>query len=219
MIRCAIFDMDGLMFDTELLFLRAMQEYVGPETGVEFPTENILKLLGCNQKDFDRLFPILFGTAITPQKCTELVTFWMRREIETHGMPTKPGLYALLDALKAKGFRLALATGTSRPIALAYLEQTHTRHYFDTIVCGDQVRRGKPDPEIFETAFRLLGGGDPKTCVVFEDSPNGLKAAHAAGFLEICVPDMIDPTLQLSFTPFAKLASLDEAIPLLCEER
>lgn len=215
MIRYAIFDMDGLMFDTERLFARSLTEYVGPKTGVAFPTEGILKLLGCNHRDFERLFPVLFGTKITPQECTELVTYWMKNEIETNGMPVKPGLYALLDALKAAGVRMALATGTSRPIAEIYLRMTRTLAYFDTLVCGDQVRHGKPDPEIFLTAYRLLGGVDPKTCAVLEDSYNGLVAAHAAGFLEICVPDLVDPTPQLDFTPFAKLKSLEEAIPLL----
>ena len=215
MIRPAIFDMDGLMFDTERLFLRALDEYVGPVTGVAFPTENVLQLLGCNHADFNRLFPILFGTAITPQHCTELVTEWMKREIETNGVPVKPGLYALLDALKAAGVRMALATGTSRPIATIYLEMTGTLPYFDTLVCGDQVRRGKPDPEIFETAFRQLGGGDPATCVVFEDSRNGLLAAHSGGFRTVCVPDLIDPTPDLPFTPDATLPFLDAAIPLI----
>ena len=219
-IRYAIFDMDGLMFDTERLFLRSLEEYVGPVTGVAFPTENVLKLLGCNHADFNRLFPQLFGTGITPETCTALVGEWMQREIETNGMPVKPGLYALLDALQRAGVRMALATGTSRPIATIYLEMTNTRAYFDAIVCGDQVAHGKPDPEIFLSAFAALGGDDPDACVVFEDSYNGLVAAHAGGFRTVCVPDLIDPTPQLSFVPDARLSTLDEAIPwILAENR
>jgi HAD superfamily hydrolase (TIGR01509 family) len=211
----AIFDMDGLMFDTERLYMRALLEYVGPKTGVDFPMEGILRTLGCNHADFVRLFPELFGTKITPAYCTELVAEWMQREIETHGMPVKPGLYALLDALKADGYRIALATGTSRPIATIYLERTDTLRYFDAMITGDQVTYGKPNPEIFLLAAKSLKTA-PQNCVVFEDSYNGLCAAHAGGFHTICVPDLVDPTPQLSFAPDAVLKTLNEAIPLLC---
>ena len=215
MIDTAIFDMDGLMFDTERLYLRALTEYVGPKTGVDFPMEGILRTLGCNHQDYLRIFPELFGTAITPEYCAELVSEWMQREIETHGVPVKSGLYALLDALKSRGFRLALATGTARPITAIYLGTTHTRAYFDAIVCGDQVTHGKPDPEIFLTACKAIDS-TPQRCAVFEDSYNGLLAAHAGGFFSICVPDLIDPVSLLPFAPDAVCKTLDEAIPLLC---
>lgn len=216
MIRNVIFDMDGLMFDTELLYVRALEEYVGPKTGVAFPRENILRTLGCNHADFLRLFPELFGTAISPEECTALVTEWMTEEILENGVPTKPGLYTLLDALKANGIRIALATGTSRPIALEYLRRTDTLRYFDAFAFGDQVTHGKPNPEIFLLACDSLGA-KPETTAVFEDSINGLRAAHAGGFFSICVPDLVDPLPYLDFTPDAVLHTLDEAIPLLLD--
>ena len=214
MIDAAIFDMDGLMFDTERLYMRALLEYVGPKTGACFPMEGILRTLGCNHADFVRLFPELFGTVITPAECTELVSEWMQREIESFGVPVKPGLYALLDALKHDGIRIALATGTSRPIALEYLRRTNTLQYFDAFAFGDQVVHGKPDPEIFLIASKALGG-KPEETAVFEDSVNGLRAAHAGGFFSICVPDLIDPVPRLDFKPDAVLPSLSEAIPLI----
>ena len=215
MIRNVIFDMDGLMFDTERLYVRALEEYVGPETGVAFPRESILRTLGCNHADFMRMFPALFGTALPFDACYAMITDWMTKEMEVHGVPVKPGLYALLAALKADGFRIALATGTSRPIALDYLERTDTRKYFDAFAFGDQVAHGKPDPEIFLLAAKALSA-KPEDTAVFEDSINGLKAARAGGFFSICVPDLVDPLPYLDFTPDAVLRSLDEAIPLLC---
>ena len=215
MISCVIFDMDGLMFDTERLYVRALEEYVGPKTGVAFPRENILKTLGMNHADFERSFPTLFGTEISFADCYAMIEHWMRTEMEAHGVPVKPGLYALLDALKASGIRIALASGTSRPIATVYLEMTDTLRYFDALVCGDQVTHGKPDPQIFLLACEALSGR-PETTAVFEDSVNGLKAAHAGGFFSICVPDLIDPLPRLDFTPDAVFRTLDEAIPLLC---
>ena len=214
MIRAAIFDMDGLMFDTERLFLRSLDEYVGPVTGVAFPLDRVLSILGCNHRDFEARFPVLFGTKITPARCTELVTEWVRREIETNGVPVKPGLYDTLDALKADGLRLALATGTKREIATIYLEMTNTLPYFDALVCGDQVAHGKPDPEIFLTAAKALSV-DPGETVVFEDSYNGLLAAQKGGFLSVCIPDLIDPVPRLETPPFASFPVLSDAVPLI----
>lgn len=214
MIKNVIFDMDGLMFDTELLYIRSLEEYVGPKTDVSFPRESALKTLGMNHADFERSFPELFGTAIPFDTCYSMISEWMTAEMEAHGVPVKPGLYALLNALKADGVGIALATGTSKHIALEYLKRTDTLRFFDAFAFGDQVTRGKPDPEIFLLACRQLGG-DPQTTAVFEDSVNGLKAAHAGGFFSVCVPDLVDPVPQLVFTPDAVLRSLDEAIPLI----
>lgn len=213
MIRYAIFDMDGLMFDTERLYVRALEEYVGPKTGIAFPRENALKTLGMNHADFERSFPALFGTEISFQDCYTMISDWMTEEMETHGVPVKPGLYALLNALKARGIRIALATGTSRHIALEYLRRTDTLKYFDAFAFGDQVAHGKPDPEIFLLACKALSG-TPAETAVFEDSINGLKAAHAGGFYSICVPDLVDPVPRLAFKPDAVFHTLDEAIPL-----
>ncbi len=215
MIENVIFDMDGLMFDTERLYVRSLEEYVGPKTGVVFPRENIFKTLGSNHADFRRMFPVLFGTAISFDACYAMIESWMKNEMETNGVPVKPGLYALLDALKASGIGVALATGTSRPIAQEYLRRTDTLKYFDAFAFGDQVPHGKPDPEIFLLACRALHA-EPETTAVFEDSVNGLKAAHAGGFFSVCVPDLIDPLPRLDFTPDAVFRSLDEAIPLIC---
>lgn len=214
MIRAAIFDMDGLMFDTERLFLRSLDEYVGPETGVAFPLDRVLSILGCNHRDFEARFPVLFGTKITPARCTELVTEWMKREIETNGVPVKPGLYDTLDAMKADGILTALATGTRRELASSYLQSTRTLSYFDAAVFGDQVTHGKPDPEIFLTAAKALSV-DPNETVVFEDSYNGLLAAQKGGFLSVCIPDLIDPVPRLETPPFATFPVLSDAVPLI----
>ena len=215
MIRSVIFDMDGLMFDTERLYVRALEEYVGPVTGVAFPRENVLKTLGMNHADFERSYPDLFGTALPFNACYAMITDWMTKEMEAHGVPVKPGLYALLAALKADGIKIALATGTSRHIALEYLRRTDTLRYFDAFAFGDQVAHGKPDPEIFLLAANALSA-KPKDTAVFEDSVNGLRAARAGGFFSICVPDLVDPLPYLDFMPDAVLHALDEAIPLLC---
>ena len=116
-----------------------------------------------------------------------------------------------MDYLRDKGVRLAVATATPRERTLKYLEKIGTADRFDAVVCGDMVTSGKPDPEIYLTAARELGL-PPENCAAFEDSPNGLKAARAAGCQVIMIPDMTQP--QPEDEPFydAVYSSLDEAI-------
>ena len=216
-IKGAIFDMDGLMFDTERLFVESFEKAVGPALGMDFPREDLKKLLGCNKKATQELFPKLFGTKYTCDECYAIGDAWVEKYIAENGVPLKAGIEELLIWLKANDFKCVVATATNRNKAWGYIESVGLDKYFDTIVGGDMVTKGKPDPQTFQMDAEKLGSTDPGQCVVFEDSRNGLLAAHNANMAAIIVPDLLDPTEDHPGLCYAKVKTLSDAIPILEE--
>lgn len=211
----AIFDMDGLMFDTERLFVESFEKQVSLETGMKFEREDLKKLLGCNKAATEKLFPELFGTKYSCQECYAISDRWVKEYLEENGIPVKPGLEELLKWLKKNGFKCAVATATNRDKAWNYIKSTGVDIYFDTIVGGDMVTKGKPDPQTFQLAAEALGASNPEQCVVFEDSRNGLLAGHNAHMAVIVVPDLLDPTEDYPDLCYAKVHTLKDAIQIL----
>jgi len=122
-------------------------------------------------------------------------------------VPVKDGLLALLDFLDGAGIPKAVATSTERTRALRLLELAGVLNRFDAVVCGDEVARGKPCPDIFLTAAARLGC-DPSTCMVLEDSESGLRAAHQAGMLPVLIPDLKMPSAEVRALTFRTFQSL-----------
>ena len=161
----AIFDMDGLMFDTENLFVRAFEEAIGPEIGYRFSREKMKQLIGLNHQAALETFPRLFPGCPAPcEACLTRFRAWMQEYIRENGIPVKPGLRTLLAWLKEQGVSCAVATSTDTKVAKSYLENAGITAYFQTISGGDQVTRSKPDPEIFHLAMRALGQSESATC-------------------------------------------------------
>lgn len=212
----AIFDMDGLMFDTENLFIRGFVEAIGPEIGYRFTREGILQLVGLNHETTNRMFPEVFpGCPEDYERCTKRFRAWMNDYFAKFGVPVKPGLRELLAWLKEQNIPCAVATSSDTSVARQYLEDAKITAYFDAIIGGDQVTKSKPDPEIFQLAMRALGAESALQCVVFEDSKNGLLAGSAGGFSVVVVPDVMDPTLACPGLCYAKCKTLAEAIGVL----
>ena len=126
----------------------------------------------------------------------------------------QPGLLPLLEELKARGIPAALATSTTRPTAWGYLTRAGVKDYFAASVCGGEVERPKPNPDVFLKAAGLLGL-DPGTCMVLEDSPNGIRAGAAAGCKAVMVPDLMEPTGELRALAAAIVPDLFAVVPLL----
>jgi HAD superfamily hydrolase (TIGR01509 family) len=116
--------------------------------------------------------------------------------VKAEGIPVKKGLIELLEFLKERDIKIALATSTSHETARFNLEISNTLKYFDTLVCGNDVKNGKPHPEVFLTAAERLGA-KPENCLAYEDSINGIKSAYAAGMVTVMVPDYIPPTEEI----------------------
>ena len=187
MLQGALFDMDGLMFDTERIgrdgWLAAARQL-----GIAIPGTVIAAMRGTGT-DACRA---LFNAAIPGAHYDEAHALRLRyadEVIRREGLPVKPGLYELLDWLGAQGIPAVLATSTRRETALAYLEAAGVADRFAAAVFGPEVRRPKPAPDVFLAAAAAIGAA-PAACVVLEDSPNGLKAARAAGCKAVVVPDL-----------------------------
>lgn len=216
-LKYAVFDMDGLMFDTERLLVQAFQTQVSGVAGCQFPEKDLKRVLGMNFKDTENLFKDMFKSRIPFSECWRLANIWIDNYIGVHGVPQKPGLLALLEWMKARDIHMAVATGSDRETARRYLSGAGVLAYFEVIIGGDMVLRGKPDPLIFEIAVNILGCEDKRECVVLDDSANGLLAAYRAGIPLIAVPDLIDPTVGNEGMYLAKAANLTEVISILPE--
>ncbi len=134
--------------------------------------------------------------------------------IERNGMPYKSGLFELLDYLQTNNYKITVATSTESAKVKYYFDKSGLNEYIDKIVCGDMVKKGKPEPDIYLKASELLGLA-PADCLALEDSPNGILSAHRAGIRPVMIPDLIEPDDALRKIIFAEVPTLSHVIELL----
>lgn len=196
MIEAVLFDMDGLMFDTERLW-DTLWEPACQALGVPMPedTESFYAsgrgLAGQYlQEHVHKYFP-----QVDPQKMLDKI-WQIGDERFAQGVPCKPGLKELLALLEERGLPRIVASSSPRNMIEQNLQTTGTARYFHDIVCGADVEHSKPAPDIFLEAARRLGL-DIRDCLVLEDSYNGVRAGHAAGAVTIMVPDLAQPDEEI----------------------
>ncbi|MDB5895456.1 MAG: phosphatase [Rhodoferax sp.] len=211
--RAVVFDMDGLLLNTESLARRALLE-AGRAHGLPLTDRFCELLIGvpadrCRQLLFEHHGPdapadALFNTA------SRLLT----AQIDAGFMALKPGVAELLDWLDAAGLPRAVATSSALPKALHHLERAGIAQRFNAILCRDDVARGKPHPDLYLAAAAALGLL-PGQCLALEDSYNGVRAAFAAGMPVIMVPDLLPPTDEMRRQSLAVMPSLHQVTALL----
>ncbi|ACB94584.1 HAD family hydrolase [Beijerinckia indica] len=193
--QSVIFDMDGLLIDSESLAMKALNK-AGEEMGYDTPFSFCQAMIGvpidrCRSLVAERFgedFPLDLYFATSDKHFTSLV--------EAGHLQLKAGVENLLGALEEQGISKAVATSSSRRKADHHLELIGIRERFSAIITRDDVQRGKPDPDPFLRAAEALQT-PPERCLVLEDSHNGVRAAHAAGMRVIMVPDLLGPTDEM----------------------
>ena len=208
-----ILDMDGLMLDTEAISLRVWRE-AAVDLGYVLSDQLCDGMVGRTATANMAQLLDHFGTEFPAAELARSAGARYRAHLETHGVKRKPGLEEFLSFLDHRGLARAVATSTDTTLATCKLAQAGVLGYFDVIVGGDQVSRGKPAPDIFLLAATRLGYR-PADCVVLEDSGPGIEAAAAAGMRSILIPDGRVPAGPVRRTVHATAASLNDARALI----
>lgn len=189
MLKAVIFDMDGLMFDTERV-CKELSQKAASAHGIQKVQELVLRTLGSSHEKVTKEWEREFGEK--GKRILELREQYLNEYYRKNRVPEKKGLKELLKKLRKCGYYLAVASSTSEIRVRYFLESAGIEDYFCYVVCGDMVSSSKPDPEIY---FRTAKGIGVKTeeCFVLEDSRNGVMAAYCAGCRVIMVPDLWEP--------------------------
>lgn len=213
MIKAAIFDMDGLMFDTER-YVKEIWDEIGGELGYEHVSEVMPLTMGRRLNTTADIFAEHFGPEFPFFYFLPEYRRRMSERIEREGVPVKKGLRNLLEYLKEEKIVCAVASSTVREKVLCYCGKAGITGYFAQILGGDTTEKCKPDPQIYLTAAQAVGE-KPENCLVLEDSPNGCLAGYRAGMKVVMVPDQVQPDAKLRALVSACVPSLLDVIPLL----
>ncbi len=212
-VEAILFDMDGLVLDTEKLYTRFWQE-AAVALGYPMTKEQALGMRSLNRGAGLSKMQSYFGENVDYDGIRGKRIEMMDAFVEKEGVTLKPGIHELLACLKEKGIKTAIATSSPIERTILYLTSVGLEKSFDELISGYMVEKGKPEPDIYLYAAKKLGV-KPEHCMVLEDSPAGILAAYRAGCKPVMVPDQDEPDEDIKPLLYAKAASLLEVISLL----
>lgn len=206
MTNAIIFDMDGVLFDTERVSCECWEE-VGAAMRLGDLSEGIRGCVGLNRNDAEILMHRLYGEDFPFDEFRETVHALMRQRFLEEGIPLKEGVREILEYLTQNGYIIGIASSTSKKAVMDHLDKTGLSGYFRAVITGDMVEHSKPNPDIYLKACEELGV-TPANAVAIEDSPNGIRSAYRAGMKPVMVPDLIEPTPEIEAMLYGKFYSL-----------
>lgn len=213
MIKAIIFDMDGLMIDSERVTFECYQERL-KDMNLTMDEEFYKTLLGKPIKGIYQRFYDVYGNDFPIQNVIQDVHQLMAERFETEGVPVKKGLVELLHYLKDNNYKTIVATSSNRDRVDKILAQAKITEFFDDSICGDEVTKGKPNPEVFLKSCQKLSVNVDEA-IVLEDSEAGIQASYDANIKVICIPDMKYPEKQYEEKTFKILKDLTEVTAYL----
>ena len=208
-----LFDMDGVVLDTEKLYARFWAE-AAHALGYPMTYEQALGMRSLNSAAGQAKLESYFGPGVSRAVMRDKRVELMDAFVAEHGVEAKPGIHELLEALKEKGIRVAIATSSPKDRATAYLQSLGLLEKFDCICSGHDVMHGKPEPDIYLHAAACLGL-QPENCLAIEDSPAGIESAYGAGCMPVLVPDLDGSNEEMRKILFAEADSLVEIFELI----
>ena len=213
MIKAVIFDMDGVLIDTEKYYNVAWQQ-AAREAGFDFTKEHALMLRSLDANMAAKLMQELFGPSFDYFKIRERRRELVKQILEEKGLELKPGVKKILPILRDKGLKTAVATATPLELTKQHLTRLGIVDLFDEIVSAKQVKQGKPAPDVYLYACEQIGMA-PSECIAVEDSPNGVESAFRAGCKPVMVPDLTLPDEEISQKLFSCLDSVDKLVDII----
>lgn len=216
MIKYAIFDMDGTLFDTEEKFCRSWLA-TSEKYGLENAERVYQGVAGAPADVAKRVLQENYGDRVDPDAFFLERTMLTVKYFEQEGIPKKPGCVELLEFLRGQNIPCAVATSTPKDIAVKNIKTAGIYDYFDVIVTGDMVERGKPAPDIFIEACKRMGADESLT-IVCEDSSNGLNGAYNAKIRPVFIFDRQTPDEMTRSHIYAECETLFEVIDLVKKE-
>lgn len=204
----AIFDMDGLLFDTESIYQKAWLK-LAVEFGVEPNPELGPAVCGSSGESMRRIVSS-FYPQIDVDAYNQRVREYVHEQIRTNPLRIMDGVREILDFFAEQKIKMAVASSSSREMIVSNLQRAGLTDYFEAVVSGAELKHGKPAPDIFLVAAEEIGYA-PEDCYVFEDGMNGIRAAYAAGCTAIMIPDLVKPTEEVQKMCSGIFSSLTEA--------
>lgn len=194
-LEAVVFDMDGVIFDTETMALRSWQDAADAH-GIGDITETAMKCVGRSTVDTLQIFERAYGDRVDIGQMHVECVARFKELIQTEGIPIKKGARELLSYLNENGAKVALASSTKFEAVVSELKDADLFQYFSVIIGGDMIEHSKPEPDIYLLACKKLGA-DPTKSAAIEDSRNGIISASRAGMLPLLVPDIIQPDEEM----------------------